>query len=124
MIPNLSITGWSSVTGAGAGGGYSFTDVDFGGVELPGQAVEFSFEKVAALATSGVRASRKVIVNDAALWAPGITPKVEDRVTLKESAGAGTYTTRVMRVAGFKGPPAASEGCVRAWELWLGEVGG
>lgn len=126
MTPNATIVGYSSVTGPRAGGGVVRSAVVWpAGLLVPCRVAEFGLTKIAALQAQHIEASRSVTVPAAALAVlsgGGITPKIDDFVTLADRFGANpvVYAVRAVRTAAAAGRIGTADEIV----LTLGKGGG
>lgn len=119
MIPNARIISYSRATGADPAGGVRLSAVSVA-VPLPAMSAELSVDRVASLEAQGVKASRRVMVMDAAIAGTlKAVPAIGDRITLKEGL---TGVTRTVAVVQARAPIAQMAGAHAAWDLMCVEV--
>lgn len=119
MIPNARITAYSRATGADPAGGYRLSAVVMAAA-VPAQSAELAVDRIASLEAQGVKASRRLLVMDAAIV--GViksVPRVGDRVTVREGMTADVRTLQVVQA---RAPQAHTPGAHAAWDLMCVEV--
>lgn len=119
MIPNARIIAYSRAVGAHPAGGVRVQAVALA-VPLPAFSAELSVDRVASLEAQGVKASRRVMVMDAAVSrALGAAPAIGDRLMLLEGM---TSVQRSVAVVQARAPVAHAAGAHAAWDLLCVEV--